>query len=71
MTNKTRRAKQEWFEIRFLKAKREKATIDGEKMLGRFAIECFSTRRTGKEILKAYEDVGFIKINEHGHIVVK
>lgn len=40
-----------------------KGVISYKKLVSAFALDTFSTERTGKEIIKILSDTGFIKLN--------
>jgi len=69
-TDKTRRTKQEWFQNAFNEAKKQDLVLSKQRLLPLFALQCFSTLRTGLELLQIYEQAGVIEV--HGdEIIVK
>ena len=69
-TNKTRRAKQEWFDMAFGKAKSKDLILNKEKLLASFCLACATERRTGLEILKLHETLENIKIEGNEIIIL-
>lgn len=63
-TEKTRRQKIEWMThaIQSFYSAKPNETIDKSKLLAEFALQNFSTTRTGAEILKLLETTKRIKI---------
>jgi len=63
-TENSRRDKIDWIrnKIEVFFKKKPKEAISKNKLLALFALEKGSTKRTGEEILKLIEELGFIKI---------
>jgi|ETNvirnome_6_100_1030635.scaffolds.fasta_scaffold00219_23 hypothetical protein len=62
-TERSRREKIDWLirHLETLHSRKEKAIMDS--FLALFAINCGSTRQTGRQILKDLETIGTIKID--------
>lgn len=70
-TDKTRQRKIEWFERIFAVAKENDKVLDKKLTLAMFALECFSTKQTGMQILEMFDQLGKIRLGIDGIVVVK
>ena len=57
--------KKEWMLNAFNAAKREMVIIEKDLLLSSFALENDTSRRVGLEMLKDFEKIGMIKIEEN------
>ena len=62
-TEITRQNKIEWFKEVFKLSYEKDKCLSLRKLLAEFCLQCNSTRKTGREIIQSFEDLGFIKID--------
>lgn len=67
----TRRFKVEWIRDKITQFfdKKPKDTISKSKLIAQFALQTYSTQRTGVEIISLLADTGFIKLK--GDVISK
>lgn len=59
-TENSAQIKKDWFQARFNLAKEKQVSLDEEKVIAEFCLDCFSTRKTALQIIRNFEMTGRI-----------